>query len=133
MLLLLLCAAPIPLAVAFLPRRFLLGIAVLCAVLYLWFGIFYLPLYFSSVRIDVSPSELAICSGVLVSTRKTLRMDAVQYCTRMTTPFSKATGLNFVLIGALGGRALLPYLSAEDAREIAAFIEERLPAGRERP
>lgn len=123
-LLFILCAVPIVVSVTVFPR---LPVVVWSAVfvfvtLFMWIGFLYLPCYFARLRVFLSPAEVIVVSGAVNSTRKLMRMGAVQYFTLVKTPFSHTTGLNFVILHGLGGRMLLPCLSFADAEEILLLL-----------
>ena len=84
----------------------------------------YLPLYFSSVSYLVTSDEIIRSSGVLVKFHQSIKLPLVQHSMVITTPFSKFTGMNFLLFFALGGQINLMFLSYEDMMEILRFFSE---------
>ena len=92
-------------------------IAFLAAV-YVLVGIVWLPLYFSRTCYIVSSQEVIRSAGFFLRVRQLMKISAIQYATLVTTPFSRVTGLNFVVVNALGGNLLLLFLSRQDAEEI---------------
>lgn len=52
-----------------------------------------------------------------------MRTSAVQYTTTVRTPFSKITGLNFLIFNAMGGKIIWLFLSRKDLDEILKLIE----------
>lgn len=87
-----------------------------------------LPLYFSQASYYVSGQEIVRAAGFFVRNRQFMKTSAIQYVTLIRTPFSQQTGLNFVLINALGGHLLLPFLSRRDAEDILRSLTETLHA-----
>ena len=78
----------------------------------------YLPLFFSSLRYDSSETEITRHSGVFLNSHQTIQYSAVQYTTLITTPFSRKSGLNFIVLFMYGGQLPLMFLSYKDAQEI---------------
>ncbi len=81
----------------------------------------YLPLYFSSLSYYLHEKEIVRISGVLFRKKQTIQITSVQYYTLISTPFSKSTGLNFIIFHVYGGRLTLMFLGRDDIREIIAF------------
>lgn len=88
------------------------------------FACVYLPLYFKNVLYYVSGTELVKHSGLFFRRRQTMRCSAVQYTTAIRTPFSKVTGLNFLVLHALGGQLILTFLSHKDLEDILRTVRE---------
>lgn len=86
------------------------------------FGIFLLPLYFHRTVIYLSAVQITMHTGVLFLRREHMKLDAVQYVTKITMPLSRFTGFNFIILHGLGGTLLLPFLSAADCDEIERQI-----------
>lgn len=84
----------------------------------------YLPMYFSSVSYFVTSNEIIRSSGVLVKFHQSIKLPLVQHSMVITTPFSKFTGMNFLLFFALGGQINLMFLSYEDMMEILRLFSE---------
>ncbi len=84
----------------------------------------YLPMYFSSVSYLVTSNEIIRSSGVLVKFHQSIKLPLVQHSMVITTPFSKFTGMNFLLFFALGGQINLMFLSYEDMMEILRLFSE---------
>lgn len=96
-----------------------------CA-LYVFAALFWLPLYFKKTVFNVSRKEIAKHSGVFYEKRQLMRVSSVQYMTRIFTPFSKLTGLNFIKFNALGGSIFLLFLEHKEADEIATLISSEI-------
>ncbi len=93
---------------------------------YIIIGLVWLPLYFGKSSYVVSSAEVIRNTGLIVRFRHVMKVNAIQYVTLITTPFSAATGLNFVIVNALGGNLLLLYLSKPDAEEIVHTLTEAI-------
>ena len=100
------------------PIHMFIAIILFCA-LFVIFGAFWLPLYFSKTVYYISDFEISKQSGVLFEKKQLMKVKSVQYYTRLLTPLSKFTGFNFLKMNALGGSVLLWFLNKDDANEIA--------------
>lgn len=113
----------------FIPVDIIVGIiAIAIGTVDIFLDFIYLPLYFASVRCEMTNDKITRHSGVIFKTSQTVRFSTVQYTTLVVTPFSKYTGLNFVIMFVYGGQMLLLFLSAEDAQlvlEYAGNAEDR--------
>ena len=78
----------------------------------------YLPMYFASVRYTVTDHELIRSSGVFIKYDQSIKFSSIQYTITITTPLSKVTGLNFLLLFVLGGQMNLMFLDYNDMQEI---------------
>lgn len=94
----------------------IIGIAVLTAVIF--FDCIYLPLYFSNLHYETDGETITKYSGVIFRTNRTVKFSTVQYTAVVTTPFSKATGLNFAILFVYGGQLRLIFLDHSDCAEI---------------
>lgn len=86
----------------------------------------WLILYFRNILYTVSPEEITKSAGVFFRKRQVMKPSAVQYVTLVTTPLSGFTGLNGVILNALGGNLRLLFLSKKDAVELQKILEEYL-------
>lgn len=93
----------------------LIGICWAVAVL---FGLLLIPRYFRATVIYVSGVEITVHSALINCRRDHLRTSAVQYVTRMSLPLNGLTGFNFLMVRAMGGSLLLPFLRVQDCEEI---------------
>lgn len=91
------------------------GIAVL-------FGLILLPMYFRRTVIYISQTEITVHTGLFMLRRVHMKMSAVQYVTKVSMPLSTLTGFNFIVIRALGGNVVLPFLNAVDSDEILGIL-----------
>ena len=97
----------------------LMGIFWTAAVL---FGLILLPMYFRRTVIYVSSGEITVHTGMFFLRREHMKMSAVQYITKASLPLSSFSGFNFIVVRALGGNLILPFLSDFDAEEISSTI-----------
>lgn len=100
-------------------------IALFC-VLYIFSALIWLPLYFKKTIYNVSRREIAKHSGVFYEKRQLMRVSSVAYMTRVFTPFSRLTGLNFVKFNALGGSIFLLFLENKDVTEISTLVSSEI-------
>ncbi len=98
----------------------------LCSFLYVFGALIWLPLYFKKTIYNISRKEIAKTSGVWFQKHQLMKVSSVQYLTRIYSPLSKFTGLNFVRFNALGGTITLVFLSKEDTEEIITLISSEI-------
>ena len=84
--------------------------------------IIYLPFYFQTTCYYVSSYEVSKQSGVLIESKQLMKVNSIQYITRIVTPFSQYTGFSFLKLNALGGSVTLLFLSENDANDIYSTI-----------
>lgn len=78
----------------------------------------WLPLFFGAGRFELTDNEVIVSLGWLCRVRTFMKLSAVQYVVTVHTPFSKTTGFNFLLIQALGGVVIIPFISYTDCTEL---------------
>ena len=83
----------------------------------------YLPLYFRHTCYYISSEQVIKHSGCFFVRTQTLRRSAIQYTTAISTPFSKITGLNFLMLSAFGGSMLLLFLSKRDFDQLRTALQ----------
>lgn len=98
----------------------LVGICFGAAVL---FGLILLPMYFRRTVIYISQSEITVHTGLVFLKREHMKMSAVQYVTQISMPLSSLSGFNFVILRALGGNLVLPFLRTAECEEIMAAVD----------
>ncbi len=101
-------------------------IIIICWLIAVIFGLWLLPMYFRRTVIYLGISEVSIHSGLVFMWREHMKISSVQYVSRVITPLSGATGFNFVIIHALGGSVVLPFLSKKDSEEIINVLNSRI-------
>lgn len=82
------------------------------------------PLYFSKTSFCVSKDFITKKSGMLFTKKQLMKKSSVQYLSVVKTPLSGFTGMNFVIICALGGKIILSFLSREDVDEISEMLRQ---------
>lgn len=107
---------------SFLPILMYIAIGVF-AVAYFIVALLWLPAFFKNMSFDISPNEIVCNTGAFFRNKRLMKMSAMQYYTAVSTPFSEITGINFVILNALGGNIVLMFLSKEDLTEISDFLE----------
>lgn len=90
------------------------------------FAVLVLPFYFHKAFFTVTSKEITSKGGLIITGKHFMLTESVKSVTTVITPFSGLTGLNFVVLNALGARLLLPFLSKRDALEIAAAINNSI-------
>ncbi len=81
-----------------------------------------LPAYFARTIIYISPTDISMKTGIVYVKRHHMKADAIQYVSTITTFLSKYTGLNFVILRAMGGTMILPFLGLDDLHEIEELM-----------
>ena len=74
-------------------------------------AIIYLPIYFKNLNYYVSNDRIIKESGFYFKKKQIIRIDKIQFTTSVSTPFSKLTGLNFIVLYAYGGMMTVMFLS----------------------
>lgn len=82
-----------------------------------------IPLFFSQSMYSVSNNELICKTGVFIFKRQYMKLASVKSVTAIVTPLSRATGLNFLIINALGSQMVFMFLSRNDLNEITRRID----------
>ncbi len=84
----------------------------------LLFGFWLLPAYFRRTVVCLSADDITVHTGLIFFRREQMKLKTAQYVTRVSSPLSGITGFNFLVIHALGGNMLLPFLRTEDCDEL---------------
>ena len=71
----------------------------------------YLPVYFRNLNYYVSEDKIIKESGFYFRKKQIIRINKIQFTTAVSTPFSKLTGLNFIVLYAYGGMMTVMFLS----------------------
>lgn len=101
-------------------------IMIVFAAVYVLYILIYLPILYNSIKYYVGKNDISAVSGVFMKSKRYMKMSSIQYVTKITTPLSKYTSLNFIIISAHGGRMLFTFLSKSDADEITSYIMEHI-------
>lgn len=81
-------------------------------------AIIYLPVYFKNLNYYVSNDKIIKESGFYFRKKQIIRINKIQFTTSVSTPFSKLTGLNFIVLYAYGGMMTIMFLSDRDFAEL---------------
>ncbi len=96
-------------------------VMILLCIIFLAAGFFtaiiYLPIYFKNLNYYVSNDRIIKKSGFYFKKKQIIRIDKIQFTTSVSTPFSKLTGLNFIVLYAYGGMMTVMFLSDHDFAE----------------
>lgn len=90
------------------------------------FAVLVLPFYFHKTRFTVSSKEITAKSGLLVTSRQFMLTSSVKSVTTVMLPLGKLTGMNFIILNALGARLLIPFLNKKDAVEITDIVNNTI-------
>ena len=85
-----------------------------------------LPFYFIRSYFTVSSKEVTAFTGLFFTMRHFMPTSAIKSVTTIITPLGSITGLNFVVLNALGARLLIPFMSRRDAMEISAIVNSSI-------
>lgn len=99
----------------------IIGLAVLTALIFT--DCVYLPLYFAALSYETDGKSVSRHSGVIFKSHRSIRLSTIQYTAAVTTPFSKRTGLNFLLFFVYGGQLRLNFLKYDDFRELLRLAD----------
>jgi len=102
-------------------REVAIVIDILVAAVVLAAMLIYLPLYFSSLKYTVTDTEIISDSGVILHFHQSVKINSIQYTAVVSSPFSRFTGLNFLLLFVYGGQMNLMFMRYEDMLEIATL------------
>ncbi|MBR6874581.1 MAG: PH domain-containing protein [Ruminococcus sp.] len=83
-----------------------------------------LPKFFKSNHISISATDIVCVRGVLTNRTVYMPMDAVKSVSMVISPMGARTGLNFIVLNALGARLIVPFLDKEDCIDIYSFVNE---------
>ena len=86
------------------------------------FAVLVLPFYFHKARYTVSSKEITAKSGLVMTSKQFMLTSAVKSVTSILLPLGRLTGMNFIVLNALGSRLVIPFLSRRDAEEIAELV-----------
>lgn len=89
-------------------------------------ALIFLPIFFFGVFYTVSAKEITACRSLIISRKTLMSANAVKSVTAIMLPLSRFTGMNFVVINALGSRLVIPFLSKSDTEEITAILNRTI-------
>ena len=89
-------------------------------------SIIIIPHYFLRSKVMITQTEVASAAGYFSYRTDYMPISAIKSVSVIITPLGSLTGLNFVVINALGARVLISCMRKSDAEEIAETINKRL-------
>lgn len=99
-------------------------VAIVYWVLHAFCSCVLLPYYFKHSVMKISDDEIVQITGILTITCEVMPMDSVKSVTTVITPLSKFTGLNFIIINALGSKIILGFMRKKDCLEATKYIND---------
>lgn len=96
----------------------------ICGMMGIFFSAVYLPLWFRVLEYIVDSGCVIKHSGLWIRRQQSIRIQSVQYRQTVRTPFSQKTGLNFLILYALGGVMTIPFLSCIDLEALQNQLEQ---------
>ena len=81
------------------------------------------PRIFKYHSVTVGEKEVVRTGGIFNTRTSYMPLDAVRSVTMVVTPFGDRTGINFVVLNAMGSRMVLPFLTKSDCLRIAAHMD----------
>ena len=112
--------------VTMLPDEILALISQVAWALILAVSIIIIPHYFLRSKVTLTRTEVASAAGYFSYRTDYMPITAIKSVSVIITPLGFLTGLNFVVINALGARVLISCMRKNDAVEIAETINKRL-------
>ncbi|MDO5124974.1 MAG: hypothetical protein Q4D35_01165 [Ruminococcus sp.] len=82
------------------------------------------PLFYKKTRFMVSKDDIVKYTFLFTFKYQYMTMDSVRSVSTIITPLSRVTGLNFIIINALGSKMLLPFILKDDCLEITKYFNE---------
>ncbi len=98
------------------------SVMALFAVIYVAYILIFLPLWYNNARYFVTDKDIIARTGVLVKNVQYMKLSAIQYTTKISAPFARHSGFNFIVFNGYGGRMMFIFLSQSDADEITKFV-----------
>ena len=80
------------------------------------------PLYFSRVSYNISNSFVIKQTGIFIRSEQIMKLRSFQYSSVISTPFSKFTSLNFIVIHALGAKITLHFIARDEIEQLLRLI-----------
>ena len=118
-------------ALTYLANYFLnfLGVATEIIIGVVWFAVavfllVIMPLYFKHTRITVTDKEISKYTFMFTYKYQYMSMDSVTSVTACITPLGNLTGLNCIIVNALGARLLLLCLNKDDCMKTTKFFND---------
>lgn len=102
-----------------------IAIAIAVAVFAVLAGIV-LPRVFRYAKVTVGEKDIISIRGIFTERTFFMPVDAVRSVTLIVTPFGEVTGLNLVILNAMGAKMVLPFLTKTDSLKIYAHINSEI-------
>ena len=93
-------------------------------ILHAFFACVMIPMYFRHSMIGISHDEIVRHRGILTLTSEFMPMESVKSVTTVITPLSRYTGVNFIIINALGSKIMLAFMKKDDCLEATEYIND---------
>lgn len=90
--------------------------------LYLFFSVFFLPVYFKRMRYRMTVDRLEVHTGVIHTHYKVMPFSSVRYLTSFQGPLERRLGLTSVTLFATGSFVVLHGLSVRDCEALQKRI-----------
>ncbi len=87
-------------------------------------AVFIVPHYFVNAKVVLTKTEIAAAGGFVTYRNDYMPITAVKSVSSIITPLGTITGLNFVVVNALGTRLIIPFLRKGDALELTSLIND---------
>ncbi|WP_295152203.1 PH domain-containing protein [uncultured Ruminococcus sp.] len=94
------------------------------------FAVLVLPFYFHKACYTVSNKEITAKSGLIITSKQFMLTSAVKSVTSILLPLGRITGMNFVILNALGSRLVIPFMNKRDAEEIVEVVNNSIRSRR---
>lgn len=98
------------------------SIILAAAAIYVLYILIFLPLWYNNARYYVTDKDIIARTGVFIKKYQYMKLEAVQYTTRLSAALSRHTGFNFIMFNGYGGRMMFIFLSSRDADEITKNV-----------
>lgn len=97
-------------------------LCVIFALVGLFITLIYLPVYFRNLTYTLSQNQIIRKSGFFFHKTQTMLIETIQFSSSICTPFSRITGLNFIMLYAYGGMMTIMFLKRCDFDEMCSFL-----------
>lgn len=82
----------------------------------------YLPLLVKRTYCKISGNSIVSKTGVFFAHSTSLSINSIIYLSIYKTPFSRITGLNFIVINTFGGKSVLFFLPEDSCKQIKELL-----------
>lgn len=96
----------------------MIPLCIIFAVSGIFTALIYLPVYFRNLNYYVSDERIIKESGFYFRKKQIIRISKIQFTTSVSTPFSRFSGFNFIVLYAYGGMMTVMFLSDRDFAEL---------------